>query len=62
MAVTGGRVAALDDPVGVSDMCLLEPLAEANFITNLKHRFEHDQLYVSWPCLKVYTKFILRGC
>lgn len=47
MAVPGGRVAALDDPVGLSDMCLLEPLTEDNFLTNLHQRFKHDLIYVS---------------
>lgn len=37
----------LDNIVGVSDMCLLEPVTEDNFIENLKIRFDEGQIYVS---------------
>ena len=47
MALYPGSLAAVETAVGVSDMCLLEPLTEENMIDNLRHRFEHDQIYVS---------------
>lgn len=37
----------LESVVGVSDMCLLDPVTEDNFIENLKMRFEQGQIYVS---------------
>ena len=47
MALRGGTIAALDNAVGVSDMCLLPSVDEENFIENLCVRFRHDQIYVS---------------
>ena len=47
MALHAGARSLLDASVGVSDMCLLEPLDEDNFIDNLQRRFMHDQIYVS---------------
>ena len=47
MALRSGTIAALDNVVGVSDMCLLEPLDEDNFLENLSHRFDQKQIYVS---------------
>ena len=47
MALHAGARSLLDANVGVSDMCLLEPLDEDNFIDNLHRRFMHDQIYVS---------------
>jgi myosin I len=37
----------LDNTVGVSDMCLLDPLDEDTFLENLQIRFQHGQIYVS---------------
>ena len=47
MAARPGGVEALDNTVGVSDMCLLEPLSEENFIYNLYERYRHQIIYVS---------------
>ncbi len=47
MALRPGTMAMLDNSVGVSDACLLEPLNEDNFLYNLSRRFQHDQIYVS---------------
>ena len=47
MALHAGARSLLDASVGVSDMCLLEPLDEDNFIDNLRRRFMHNQIYVS---------------
>ncbi|KAK3106305.1 hypothetical protein FSP39_017437 [Pinctada imbricata] len=45
MALHEGRLAVLDNNVGVSDAVLLDPLTEDAFIDNLKERFKHDQIY-----------------
>ncbi|KAK2150781.1 hypothetical protein LSH36_389g00009 [Paralvinella palmiformis] len=45
MAARPGGVEALDNTVGVSDMCLLEPLSEENFIYNLYERYRHQIIY-----------------
>lgn len=42
-----GSLETVQSAVGVSDMCLLEPLQEDNFIDNLRQRFASDQIYVS---------------
>jgi len=47
MALRGGTIAALDNVVGVSDMCLLESVNEDTFIENLSSRFKRAQIYVS---------------
>ena len=47
MALHAGAVALFDNNVGVSDMCLLEPITEDTFLENLHRRFLHDQIYVS---------------
>lgn len=47
MALSFGTVAMLDNTVGVSDMCLLDPLSEDAIIENLQTRFRHGQIYVS---------------
>ena len=43
----GGRTHALESTVGVSDMCLLEPVSEDTCTDNLRARFQHDIIYVS---------------
>lgn len=45
MALRGGTIAALDNVVGVSDMCLLESVNEDTFIENLSSRFKRAQIY-----------------
>lgn len=45
MALRGGTIAALDNVVGVSDMCLLQPVNENTFLENLSSRFKHAQIY-----------------
>jgi len=45
MALLPDAVASMDSSVGISDMCLLEPLNEENFIENLRQRFETNQIY-----------------
>ena len=47
MALHAGTLGLLENTVGVSDACLLEPLTEDAFIENLRKRFHHDQIYVS---------------
>ncbi len=49
MALHAGARSLLDAVVGVSDMCLLEPLDEDHFLDNLQRRFQHNQIYVSVP-------------
>lgn len=53
------HIDALENVVGVSDMCLLEPLNEENAIKNLKHRFEHEQIYVS---RQLHSLMLQYGC
>lgn len=55
-SVQGGTPAAkmevktslLDNMIGVGDMVLLEPLSEESFLENLKKRFDHNEIYVSF--------------
>ena len=47
MALHAGARSLLDGAVGVSDMCLLDPVNEDTFIQNLHQRFQRDQIYVS---------------
>ena len=48
MALHQGTVAMLENKVGVSDVVLLYPVTETDFINNLHIRFDHDLIYVSW--------------
>jgi hypothetical protein len=52
LQVMSRGVGSVEGGVGVSDMCLLEPLEEESFIDNLHKRFSADQIYVSlfFPC------------
>lgn len=51
MAKMEVKTSLLDNMIGVGDMVLLEPLNEETFIDNLKKRFDHNEIYVSKPCL-----------
>ena len=44
---SSANLAALDNVIGVSDMCLLDPLTENMFVDNLEERFRHNHVYVS---------------
>uniref|UniRef100_A0A670YQA2 Unconventional myosin-Ib n=1 Tax=Pseudonaja textilis TaxID=8673 RepID=A0A670YQA2_PSETE len=39
------KTSLLDNMIGVGDMVLLEPLTEETFISNLKQRFDHSEIY-----------------
>uniref|UniRef100_A0A8D2IXI4 Unconventional myosin-Ib n=1 Tax=Varanus komodoensis TaxID=61221 RepID=A0A8D2IXI4_VARKO len=39
------KTSLLDNMIGVGDMVLLEPLTEESFISNLKQRFDHNEIY-----------------
>ncbi|XP_007420454.1 unconventional myosin-Ib isoform X2 [Python bivittatus] len=39
------KTSLLDNMIGVGDMVLLEPLTEETFISNLKQRFDHNEIY-----------------
>ncbi|XP_041372192.1 unconventional myosin-Ib-like [Gigantopelta aegis] len=45
MALHKGTLAMFDNSVGVSDVVLLYPVTEDDFIKNLQTRFEHDLIY-----------------
>lgn len=47
MAKMEVKTSLLDNMIGVGDMVLLEPLTEETFISNLKQRFDHSEIYVS---------------
>lgn len=51
MALHERALAILENNVGVSDAVLLDPMTEDAFISNLKKRFDHDQIYVSLSML-----------
>lgn len=48
MALHQGSLAILENNVGVSDAVLLDPVSEDPFIENLKLRYQHNQIYVSY--------------
>lgn len=50
MALHQGSLAILENNVGVSDAVLLDPVSEDAFIENLKLRYQHNQIYVSYQC------------
>ncbi|XP_042301845.1 unconventional myosin-Ib isoform X3 [Sceloporus undulatus] len=45
MAKMEVKTSLLDNMIGVGDMVLLEPLTEDSFISNLKQRFDHSEIY-----------------
>ncbi|XP_013930841.1 PREDICTED: unconventional myosin-Ib-like [Thamnophis sirtalis] len=45
MAKMEVKTSLLDNMIGVGDMVLLEPLTEETFISNLKKRFDHNEIY-----------------
>uniref|UniRef100_A0A8D2J2Q0 Unconventional myosin-Ib n=2 Tax=Varanus komodoensis TaxID=61221 RepID=A0A8D2J2Q0_VARKO len=45
MAKMEVKTSLLDNMIGVGDMVLLEPLTEESFISNLKQRFDHNEIY-----------------
>ncbi|XP_076456187.1 unconventional myosin-Ia-like isoform X9 [Babylonia areolata] len=45
MALHAGALQIFENNVGVSDAVLLDPMTEEAFITNLKDRFHHQQIY-----------------
>ncbi|XP_026523681.1 unconventional myosin-Ib [Notechis scutatus] len=45
MAKMEVKTSLLDNMIGVGDMVLLEPLTEETFISNLKQRFDHNEIY-----------------
>ncbi|XP_061464174.1 unconventional myosin-Ib isoform X3 [Rhineura floridana] len=45
MAKMEVKTSLLDNMIGVGDMVLLEPLTEESFISNLKQRFDHSEIY-----------------
>ncbi|KAJ6665212.1 hypothetical protein lerEdw1_004261, partial [Lerista edwardsae] len=45
MAKMEVKTSLLDNMIGVGDMVLLEPLSEESFISNLKQRFDHNEIY-----------------
>ncbi|XP_026552671.1 unconventional myosin-Ib isoform X1 [Pseudonaja textilis] len=45
MAKMEVKTSLLDNMIGVGDMVLLEPLTEETFISNLKQRFDHSEIY-----------------
>lgn len=47
MAKMEVKTSLLDNMIGVGDMVLLEPLSEESFISNLRQRFDHNEIYVS---------------
>ena len=47
MALRPGTRSLLDNSIGVSDACLLDPIDEDNFVENLQLRFQRDRIYVS---------------
>ena len=48
--------------VGVTDMCLLDSLDEDSFLSNLRERFNHDQIYVSVVPLRRHFNGSCFGC
>lgn len=42
------KTSLLDNMIGVGDMVLLEPMTEESFLENLRKRFDHNEIYVSW--------------